>query len=138
MKYTRNSNEVKNLIESVSIASGFQEKVWMSMSRLRELVIVRQLFYYILRKQIKLTLKNCGSILNQDHSTVIHAIEAVEHWLGNPKLYSEENNLYNHIMMEYGTRNQETIYVDSDGGIWRRQDPDGSNGIIEKRQVQEA
>lgn len=132
MTYTKNSHEVKNLIDSVSCACNLDQDTWMSMSRLRDLVIIRQMFYYICRNKIRLTLKNCGNLLGQDHSTVLHAVDAVQFWLDNPKIYIEENNLYNHIMMEYGKRNKETIYVDSDGGIWTRHDSNGSITTIER------
>lgn len=64
--------------------------------RLRDHVIVRQSLMYYLRQKGH-TLKSIGKFFGRDHSTVIHAVEAVENWKALPKNYKYENVVYNKI-----------------------------------------
>lgn len=50
-----------------------------SKSRKRELVLVRQIYFYVCRKKTKETLKITGQFIgDRDHTTVIHSAQVIE------------------------------------------------------------
>lgn len=63
-----------------------------SKSRRRELVVTRQIYFYLIRKYFSSTipLTVAGSYLNRDHSTVLHAIRCIEDLIETDKAFKRE------------------------------------------------
>lgn len=62
-----------------------------SKSRKRETVMVRQVFWYIMRKHTGITTTQLGAILRKDHATVLNGIKSVKDHL------DTEVNYRNHV-----------------------------------------
>lgn len=73
---------VQRVINAICQAFGVSEEQLASRTRVREIVSARHMFYKIGRDTLGMTYKTLGSTLTQgrkgyDHSTVMHAIDAV-------------------------------------------------------------
>jgi chromosomal replication initiation ATPase DnaA len=72
-------NEIKTIVEGVGHALGFKVSEICSASRKHELVVARQICYYIAFKDESHTQTEIGKFLGgRDHSTVIHGIQQIE------------------------------------------------------------
>jgi len=60
-----------------------------STSRLRDLVIPRQIFHYLLSRFCSKNKSDIGNYYNRNHSTVIYSIYAVEDLYGFDRLYTK-------------------------------------------------
>lgn len=119
MKYTKTNFQA--LLESIESATDTPHYSWVvGKTRKRPEVIYRQIFMYMARHVMFKSYTEIGRFLNMNHTTVIHGSNQVKSWLSMPKYYPVENNLFNKISIEYGTRNEKNIYVDSKGYVWRR------------------
>jgi chromosomal replication initiation ATPase DnaA len=52
-------------------------------ARYRDLVFVRHLIMYLLRKKTSMSLNEIGRMFNRDHSSVINAMDCIEKYLFN-------------------------------------------------------
>ena len=69
---------INEIIEGVAMATGWTTNEIQSKSRIRELVLVRQICYYIAYKDECYTFTSIGKgIGNRDHTTVIHGVKKV-------------------------------------------------------------
>ena len=66
------------LLQIISETSGVPSELILKKNRTRKYLIPRQIFTYLLRKRLKLTLYEIGQILGSDHTTVIHSCQKVE------------------------------------------------------------
>jgi hypothetical protein len=66
------------LLEIISEVSGIPKILILKKNRTRKYLVPRQIYTYLLRKVLKMTLKEIGDILNSDHTTVIHSVKKVE------------------------------------------------------------
>ena len=66
------------LLQIVSETSGIPAELILKKNRTRKYLIPRQIFTYLLRKRLKMTLKEIGDVLGSDHTTVIHSCQKVE------------------------------------------------------------
>ena len=69
-----------------------------SQLRLIEIVAIRHSIMWICRRKLKMTQAGIGRQLGRDHSTVIHAVRSVDNWIEMSKHYSEQMNIFNHII----------------------------------------
>jgi hypothetical protein len=69
------------LLQIVSEISGVPAELILQKNRKRKFLIPRQIYSYLLRKKLKLTLHQIGEILGSDHTTVIHSVQKVEELL---------------------------------------------------------
>lgn len=68
-----------NIQESISESLGFTVEELQSKSRRHTLVLARQLFCYIARRDYRYTFKEIGDVLGyRDHTTVIHSVKMIE------------------------------------------------------------
>jgi chromosomal replication initiation ATPase DnaA len=66
----------------------------MNRCRVRELVLARQLCFYILRNELNLTLVQIATLFKMHHSTIIHALTQAENYMNMPKLYNYEIEMF--------------------------------------------
>ena len=66
------------LLQIVSETSGVPAELILKKNRTRKYLIPRQIYTYLLRKRLKMTLKEIGDVLGSDHTTVIHSCQKVE------------------------------------------------------------
>lgn len=67
-------------------------------SRKAEVVILRFIVAYLLKKYTIMSLKSIGEYLGgRDHSTIINALGVVQKWYDQPRMYSAEVKLLNEI-----------------------------------------
>lgn len=65
-----------------------------SKTRVTEVVIVRFIMAYLMKKYTIMSLKSIGSYLGgRDHSTIINSLHVVSTWFDQPKMYKAEINL---------------------------------------------
>lgn len=69
--------EVTKLIQEICRQLNVDEITLKSKSKKREIVIVRQAIFFLLRKNTTLTLKQIGKVFNRDHTTVIAGIKKI-------------------------------------------------------------
>jgi hypothetical protein len=50
-------------------------------TRKREVVLVRHMIYYFLKKETKLSLSQIGSVFGQEHASALHGINKINGWL---------------------------------------------------------
>lgn len=63
-------------------------------SRKAEIVIVRFIVAYMLKKYTLMSLQTIGSYLSgRDHSTIINSLRVVSEWFDQPKMYGAEIKL---------------------------------------------
>lgn len=72
----RLSNEI---IESVSIYYGIRIDEIRSRKRHAQIVRARHVALYLLREDLRLSLHECGALIGRDHSSVLHAVNLVQH-----------------------------------------------------------
>ena len=75
----------------VCVKSGLSEQLVSSKTRKGEVVRVRQVFYYLIRKYFKntMSLTLTGSFFKQDHATVLHAVRVVSNLNETDKQFSK-------------------------------------------------
>jgi hypothetical protein len=66
------------LLQIVSETSNIPADQILQKNRSRKFLIPRQIYTYLLRKILKLTLNEIGEILGSDHTTVIHTVQKVD------------------------------------------------------------
>jgi chromosomal replication initiator protein len=83
------------IFETVSNVTNVpQEDFIEKRSRKMTVVILRQISTYLLKTYTKLSQTEIGFVIGgYDHSTVIHSLEKVEHWLQTPRLYRTETEI---------------------------------------------
>jgi len=88
-----------NLLSCISKFYTIPKSEILGRCRKREIVICRQMFCYIARKNMPdKSLSTIGRFLNRDHSTVIHSIDAAESLVTWNKTFAKEfNKLNNYI-----------------------------------------
>lgn len=63
-------------------------------TRVTEVVIVRFIMAYLMKKYTIMSLKSIGAYLDgRDHSTIINSLHVVSTWFDQPKMYKAELNL---------------------------------------------
>ena len=67
--------EIEILLKLIEDKTGYTLDNLKSPSRRRELVHVRRAFFAIARKVLKLSFEKIGSVVEQNHSTVMHGIK---------------------------------------------------------------
>ena len=68
--------------------------------RNRELVVIRQLIFYFLRKYTKLSYAQIGKIYNKNHATVIYACSLITDLLKNDKLINHYHDFIDPVAFE--------------------------------------
>jgi chromosomal replication initiator protein len=66
------------IIEKIALYYGISVEEISGKSKIKNTALARQISMYLLRKLTNLTLEDIGSLLNKDHSTVLHAIRRIE------------------------------------------------------------
>jgi chromosomal replication initiation ATPase DnaA len=89
--------DYQDLIVAMIRATGVTEAEIMGRSRIRDIVVCRQLLGHYLRMGLGLPYNECGKVLKRHHSSIIHSVKLVEDWLLYPKIYIFENKLLNQI-----------------------------------------
>lgn len=70
-------------------------------TRKSEIVIVRFIMMYLMKKYTIMSLKSIGEYFSgRDHSTVINGLDVVAKWFDQPKMYSSEIKLLMQIESE--------------------------------------
>jgi chromosomal replication initiator protein len=70
--------DVAGIIRNVAAAFGVSERELLGVSRLRRVLVPRQVAMYLLRAVCGLSLPRVGAAFGKDHSTVLHACRKVE------------------------------------------------------------
>lgn len=87
------TNTIKEIIEGVAMATGWSVDEIKSKSRVSELVLVRQICYYIAYKEECYTFTYIGRELGgRDHTTVMHGVKKVVDY------YTTKDGLFNQYM----------------------------------------
>lgn len=89
--------------EVLEAETGFTKEVIVSRSRTTDVVITRFIGMYILKKLTKMNLKSIGQTFNRDHSSVIHAMDGVRHWMEVPHRYIAETLMLQKVTAEVAT-----------------------------------
>ena len=71
----------EKLLNIVSQVTGIPESDIISKSRMRNVTNAKQLFGYFLRTRFDLKLKQIGSIMLNDHTSVIHCIKVINNMI---------------------------------------------------------
>lgn len=66
------------LLQIISDVSGIESYLILKKNRTRKYLVPRQIYTYLMRKILKMTLSEIGLVLNSDHTTVIHSVKKVE------------------------------------------------------------
>ena len=74
----------------VYVALGISELQVRAKTRKREAVEARQLVYYMVWKQLNMTLEKIGAIYNQNHATVSHAVKTISNLLETNKEFQQK------------------------------------------------
>lgn len=69
---------VNDLFKVIEEVTGISKERMLVKTRVRSVVVARQIFFHFTRKYTKLSLTQIGSIFNQDHATVLHGIRQVK------------------------------------------------------------
>ena len=77
-------------------------------ARWRAIVEARQIFCYICRKLLPLSLRQIGNVINKDHATVLHSVKAIENRIF---VYPNEKTFIDNLMI---TVKEEVDFLDSD------------------------
>lgn len=78
------------------------KKIVLLKSRKRELVEVRQIFFYFSNKYLKnTTLERISKFLNKDHSTVIHSIKVVNNMCETDLIFNHKIKQIDKLILEY-------------------------------------
>ena len=96
-KSTNKPNNFEDVIENTCRVFQITRDELIKKCRLRELVIARQLCFYILRNEFNLTLKQIGLIFKMHHSTIIYNLEQADNYMANERMYHYEIEMYNKI-----------------------------------------
>lgn len=72
------------------------EDVLKGKGREREVVVVRQLIFYFLRKYSKSNLKKIGKYLYRDHATVLHSCRVVKNLIETDKVFEQKVLIIDH------------------------------------------
>jgi chromosomal replication initiator protein len=75
---TSRGTELAAIIKRVCVAFGVTEKELLGTSRLRNVLVPRQVAMYLARELIGLSLPRIGATFGRDHTTVLHACRKVE------------------------------------------------------------
>ncbi|MBX9579185.1 MAG: hypothetical protein K2X87_02665, partial [Gemmataceae bacterium] len=70
--------DVVGIIRRVAAAFGVSERELLGVSRLRRVLVPRQVAMYLLRAVCGLSLPRVGAAFGKDHSTVLHACRKIE------------------------------------------------------------
>jgi chromosomal replication initiator protein len=71
-------NTIETIIKFVSEHFEVPEDKLYSKSRLPEFVVARQVAQRLIKENSTLSFKSVGCLFNRDHSTVIHAVSAIQ------------------------------------------------------------
>ena len=66
------------IIESVSTYYGIRIDEIRSRKRHAQIVRARHVALYLIREDLRLSLHECGALINRDHSSVLHAVNLVQ------------------------------------------------------------
>jgi chromosomal replication initiator protein len=66
------------IIEKIASYYGISIEEISGKSKIKNTAMARQISMYLMRKLTNLTLEEIGTVLNKDHSTVLHAIRRIE------------------------------------------------------------
>src|SRR5262249_4641242 len=75
---TSNGRDVGVIVKRVAATFGVTEKELLGPSRLRRVMVPRQVAMYLAREVCRLSLPRIGSAFERDHTTVLHAVRKVE------------------------------------------------------------
>lgn len=82
--------QADNLIARVCLEFNTTVEPLKLRSRKRELVIPRQIAFYLLRTKLDLTLSDIGRMFNRDHATVLYSVRTVKNFLEFDDYYKEK------------------------------------------------
>ena len=71
----------EQLLSIVSQVTGVGQKDILSKSRNRDVCLAKHLYCYFLREKFNLKLKQISSLMNNDHSTVLHSLKVIENMI---------------------------------------------------------
>jgi len=71
---------IKNLFERIEIVTGVTSDELKSRSRKRDYSDARKIFFYHCVENLEITTVESGKLLNRDHSTVIHNVNAARQY----------------------------------------------------------
>jgi chromosomal replication initiation ATPase DnaA len=77
---------------------GVEMSVIKAANRTREVVKLRCILAYLIKKHTSMTLLNIGTYFNgKDHSSIIHMLNIIDDWKLQPKAWSNELNVLNDL-----------------------------------------
>ena len=71
----------EQLLSIVSQVTGVGQKDILGKSRNRDVCLAKHLYCYFLREKFNLKLKQISSLMNNDHSTVLHSLKVIENMI---------------------------------------------------------
>jgi chromosomal replication initiator protein len=74
---TSNGRDVAGIVKRVAVAFGVTEKDLLGPSRLRRVMVPRQVAMYLAREVGRLSLPRVGAAFGRDHTTVLHAVRKI-------------------------------------------------------------
>ncbi|HUR53219.1 MAG TPA: helix-turn-helix domain-containing protein, partial [Gemmataceae bacterium] len=75
---TSAAGDVSAIVKRVAAAFGVSEKELLGKSRLRRVLVPRQVAMYLAREAVKLSLPRIGAHFGRDHTTVMHSCQKTE------------------------------------------------------------
>lgn len=75
------SMKIEQILEVVLQATGVSKDQFFSRNRKREIVMARQVFFYLCRRYFDTPYVVLGKFIGQDHATVMHGVEVVKDML---------------------------------------------------------
>ena len=104
----KNEDKLESIVKFVSRRTGSDISL---VSRDREIVYARALYYKIALKETKASLKNIGAVIGKNHATVIHARDKAFHLI-------EQDDFYMNIHREFfGQEIKQDVIRDVDNEI---------------------
>ena len=82
---------ITKAIEAVSAITGVEEHKMMSKSRLRDVVLARNMCFSIMRDALAMTFTSIANHFDKHHATIIFAVKVNDQDLANSPLYRSRN-----------------------------------------------
>ena len=97
----KNDQKFLDKIETVLLEqTGLKMQTVLSKTRTREVVRMRCVLVYLIKKHTTMTLLSIGNYFNgKDHSSIIHMLNVVEDWKSQPKAWAKELSILNDLDM---------------------------------------
>jgi len=95
----KNDQNFLDKIETVLLEqTGLKMQVIRNKTRVREIVRIRCIIAYLIKKNTTMTLLSIGNYFNgKDHSSIIHMLNTVEDWKSQPKAWVKELSILNDL-----------------------------------------